>query len=294
MKRGRGYIMSRGLNESLLELFKNGHLNTLIQCVRADKDLDFQIRENYINIYYKGHSLVKLSENLKIESAFIKNTQAPLYLNNEEDTKKFIATMPVIKEEIRSWRVENNKENLEGEYEQLLIRANNLEEKTASEYYMIDRQYQTEKEMGMNRFDLTGFYWNNKSPRSNKVVPLSFIEVKFGLNNDIQNLHEQLERYYNYVKNHTNELVEEYQVIFAQKLKLNLMNQNEDKLRALSEVKFSNNIDDFRFVIVLVDYNPRGKLVERAKIGLKKLSFADQIRIYYTGFALWEQNAELL
>lgn len=286
--------MRRELKEDFFKCFTEGHLSSLVKRVREDKDLDFQIRENYINIYYKGHSLLKLCDNFKIGSAFINNLDVPENLSNESNTKKFIDKIPMVKEEIRKWSVINRKENLEGEYEQLIIRANNLEKKTASEYYIIDRQYQTQEEKTINRFDLTGFYLSYKKSHAKMTVPLSFIEVKFSLNNDIQYLHDQLGRYYEYVKSNTDELVEEYQTVFAQKVELNLINQKEDKLIALSKVRFSKDINDFRFVVGLVDYNRRSELVKRAKKELKKLPFADQIRIFYLGFALWEQDAESL
>lgn len=286
--------MSRGLEADFLACFTKGHLAELVQRVREDKDLDFQIRENYINIYYKGHSLLKLTPNFKVESAFIKDVEVPSFLYKEKDSKRFVETIPMIKDEIRKWTVKTNKENLEGEYEQLIIRANNLEKKTASEYYIIDRQYQTTEKVGINRFDLTGFYWNNNSPSTNKNVPMSFIEVKFSLNNDIQELDEQLGRYYEHVKSNINELVKEHQEVFKQQLKLSLINQNTEKLAALSKITFSTDINEVHFVVVLVDYNPNSELLKRAKAKLKKLSFAKQIKFFYAGFAIWEQDAETL
>ena len=232
----------RKLEPDFLHAFTEGHLQRLAQRVREDKDLDLQIRENYINIYYKGHSLLKLNSNFSGESEFAKNVEAlsKIKLDTPATTKEFIDQIPFLKEEVIKNRIRTNKQNLEGEYEQLIIRANNLEEKTASEYYIIDRQYQTSKEEKANRFDLAGFYWKNRS--SNSVVPLSFLEVKFGLNQDIQNLDEQLSRYYGEVKDHTSDLIQEYKVMLEQRLQLGLYNQGEKKLQALRKVEFKRYI----------------------------------------------------
>lgn len=286
----------RKLETNFLNAFTGGHLQSLAQRVREDKDLDLQIRENYINLYYKGHSLLKLHSNYKGESEFVKNigSLSRIELDDAAKTKEFIDKLPLIKEEVLQNRIKTNKQNLEGEYEQLVIRANNLEEKTMSEYYIIDRQYQTSQKEKVNRFDLTGFYWNNELPHSNSIVPLSFLEVKFALNNDIQDLDDQLNRYYGYVKENTTDLVEEYKVMLEQRLQLGLYNQAENKLQALGKVEFSKDINDFHFHVVLVDYNPRSQLVERAKAKLKLLPFEKQIRIFYKGFALWQNDGETL
>ena len=286
----------RKLEPDFLHAFTKGHLQSLAQRVREDKDLDLQIRENYINIYYKGHSLLKLDSNFSGESEFAKNVEAlsKIKLDTPATTKEFIDQIPFLKEEVIKNRIKTNKQNLEGEYEQLIIRANNLEKKTTSEYYIIDRQYQTSKEEKANRFDLTGFYWNNESPKSNSVVPLSFLEVKFGLNQDIQNLDEQLGRYYGYVKNNINDLIQEYKVMLDQRLQLGLYNQSEEKLQALKKIKFSKDINEFYFHVVLVDYNPKSSYVVTAREKLKRLSFAKQIRIFYKGFALWHDDGEKL
>ena len=197
----------RKLESDFLNAFTEGHLQKLAQRVREDKDLDLQIRENYISLYYKGHSLLKLRDDFKGESEFSKHIESlsKIELNDVVKTKDFIDKLPLFKEAVFQNRIKTNKQNLEGEYEQLVIRANNLEEKTTSEYYIIDRQYQTSQQEKANRFDLTGFYWNNASPQSNSIVPLSFLEVKFALNNDIQDLDDQLNRYYEHVKANTND-----------------------------------------------------------------------------------------
>ncbi len=82
--------------------------------------------------------------------------------------------------------------SLEIEYEQLIIRANNLEARNNSEYFIVDRQYSVPE----GRFDLTGMYWKAKGRKKYQTVQPCLMEVKFALNDDIKDVHQQLEKYY--------------------------------------------------------------------------------------------------
>ena len=60
------------------------------------------------------------------------------------------------------------KKTLEIEYEQLLLRANNQEEKINTDFFGIDRQYVDKK----NRFDITGIFWEKTSRRKKRYKSL--------------------------------------------------------------------------------------------------------------------------
>ena len=53
----------RGIhNESLYKSFKDGgRYENLMNLVREDEELDFEIRNNYVNIYYEGCNIAKIS-----------------------------------------------------------------------------------------------------------------------------------------------------------------------------------------------------------------------------------------
>ncbi len=53
-----------GLSPSFMADLQSGLLLGMLQQVRADKDLDLHIRDNYLNIYYKGNSLLTVRLNL--------------------------------------------------------------------------------------------------------------------------------------------------------------------------------------------------------------------------------------
>jgi len=49
----------RGLSDNFLECLKSGFLSSITEYVKSDPDLTLDIRDAYINVYYKGNSLLK-------------------------------------------------------------------------------------------------------------------------------------------------------------------------------------------------------------------------------------------
>ena len=50
----------RQLSCSLFRELKEGALHSLLEFIKRDSSLDFQIRENYANVYYKGGNILKI------------------------------------------------------------------------------------------------------------------------------------------------------------------------------------------------------------------------------------------
>ena len=49
----------RELSETFINCLKSGFLSSITEKVKTDQDLDLEIREDYVNVYYKGNSLLK-------------------------------------------------------------------------------------------------------------------------------------------------------------------------------------------------------------------------------------------
>src|SRR5207249_352816 len=91
------------------------------------------------------------------------------------------------------------------------------------------------------RFDLTAVYleqgeWN----RSNKA-PLTLFEIKYGLNQDIQKIDEQLYEYYKTIQANMNDIAKETQSILRQKLELDLIKQ-KSRIQAYRRLADAPNI----------------------------------------------------
>ena len=276
----------RKLSTTFLACLKSGFLSPITKYVRDDHDLNLEIRDGYINIYYKGNSLLKLTEigsllhyKAEIHRKFLENVNIALDFS-ESTTPEFVKSIPLIKENINRY----GQNSLELEYEQMIIRANNFERRNNTEYFIVDKQY-TVKE---GRFDLTGIYWNRNKRRRNQEVPVCLMEIKFALNADIQEIHDQLAKYYDAVKGNAAGIAEELEGIFKQKLALNLYNQTADRVRAMKTLTFSKDIDKFQFILVFVDYNQNSSLLNLEQVS--KLPFAKQIKVFRTGFGMWQHN----
>jgi hypothetical protein len=280
----------RKLSQTFINSLKSGFLSGITKKVIADSDLTLEIRDNYINIYYKGNSLLKLSESISgrykadIHEKFRDGLDIPLDFVDQDTTSKFLKNIPLMKENI----IIHGKHSLEIEYEQMIIRANNFEPRNNSEYFIIDRQYA----VGKQRFDLAGIFWDRKARRKGQEVDLCFIEVKFALNQDISKVHNQLKRYYEVISPIAKNIAVEGETIFRQKIELGLYKQSAERIEAMKTLSFSKDISQFQFVLVLVDYNPNSSKLNLDS--LAKLPFAKQIRVFFGGFAMWQQNVKLL
>jgi hypothetical protein len=278
----------RRLSPTYMTALREGILSGITEAVIDDKDLDLQIRENYLNIYYKGNSLLKLTEvdaetyRAQAHKKFLRGVHIP-DIDSKAAADFFVSKVPEIKQNI----VKHGKRSLEIEYEQLIIRANNDEPRNNSEYFVVDRQYAAGKE---SRFDLNGFFWDRKRRAKGQTVPLAFMEIKFALNQDIQDLHGQLERYYSAVRKDAGSIAKEAQGIFRQKLELGLFSQSPARIEAMKTLVFSEDVSQYQFIVVLVDYNPHSRHLNLEK--LRRLPFSRQIRIFRGGFAMWQQSLE--
>lgn len=274
----------RKLSREFLECLKTGFLSSITESVRYDPDLVMDIRDGYINIYYKGNSLLMLSETksgykAQIHEKFLAGVDIALDFT-PETVHKFMDAIPLLKQNV----VYLGKRSLEIEYEQLIIRANNDERRNNTEYFIVDRQYALKE----GRFDLTGLFWDRGHRQKGDEVPVCLMEIKFALNIDIKEVQEQLERYYEAVKPRAAAIAEEMEQLFRQKLELGLYQQAKDRLAAMKTLKFSREIENYQFIVVFVDYNPNSTLLDLSK--LADLPFVDQVKVFFTGFAMWQQN----
>jgi len=266
------------------ELKKGGLFHPIVEYVINDTALDFEIRDEYINIYFKGNSILKLNENrkFKIHKKFIKGTSLSKFIfSSTIDVKNYLDNVPLIKNNVIS--VKSKRPTLEIEYEQLLIRSNNLNKNVNSEIYLTDRQYADN--VNNSRFDLSGFFWSRKNRKRNQTVPLTFIEVKYSLNPDISDIDKQIDKYYNAVKSNILNIASETEYLKNLKIELGLINQSKDRLDALKTLKVSDKIQDAKFIIALIDYNPNSKLFDKNK--LRSLSYSNQIEMFNCGLAVW-------
>src|SRR5687767_10234263 len=94
----------RKLSDPFFNSLQSGFLSKITEYVKNDHDLNLEIRESYINVYYKGNSLLKLVKTrsltrykAEIDEKFLEGIKIPLDFT-ESTTPQFIKNIPLIKE----------------------------------------------------------------------------------------------------------------------------------------------------------------------------------------------------
>jgi hypothetical protein len=300
-------VRCRALSQAFIkELAEGGRYHQLIELVKKNKDLHLEFQGNLdltnkndclpkdesIIILYKGNGALKLSRTGKITVApvFIKGLVElglPTPLLTKEDVSKYIGFFPQILFNIAS----HGKTSMEIEYEQLIVRSNNFEHKLFPEYIVIYSQYK----VGTDRFDLLAIKWEQRTRHKKDATgKLALIEVKYGLNPDIKNGNDQVQRYYNYLSKNMESMCNEMELILKQKLQLGLIDRGSDQKQKLFGMQLERDPKTLEIIFFLVDYNPNSTLEGTMEAKAKELKFAKQIRIAKGGFCMWDQTSQPL
>lgn len=195
----------RKLNNTLYTAFKNGELKPLLDIVKADDTLDFELRGDFVNIYYRGGSLFKIfyakdKYEIYFNSNYCKgqNRQLKSFLTVDEA----VENIPFYKYAMDLWF--KNHPKLEREFQQIIVRENNNIGKISrsTDYYIIDIEYANKLDaddeieqgyMTVNqrsednksnnaRFDMVALKWlsDGASRKKSDKLSLALIEVKYG------------------------------------------------------------------------------------------------------------------
>jgi len=175
----------RGLSPKFITDLNEGILKEILYLMKGDNTLDLEIRENYINIYYRGGNILKLKENINKNGyiawfdekyCLVKNriiSDLTKIITQEIDILKWIDTLPVIKNEMNLWFSKNGK--LEREFQQLVLRENNSLSNT--DYFICDIENSNQD----GRFDMLAVKWISTSShrKNNRNLRLAIIEMKY-------------------------------------------------------------------------------------------------------------------
>lgn len=180
--------IARILSDQFMYDLKEGHLHLLLKRIWQDHTLMLAIRNDYINIYYRGGSILKLSKgssttvyNVNFNNKYLGNyhrtLNIPDTINNSRQMNDFLAVIPLLKESMDLYFGNNGKENLERETQQIIVRENNYTSNSAAgDYYITDIEYALTQTK--SRSDLIGFKWLRTSI-SLQLTPV-LIELKYG------------------------------------------------------------------------------------------------------------------
>ncbi len=185
----RKKLEMRGLSQRFMNDLIEGVLAPLRYRVLADRSLCLEIREDYVNIYYRGGNLLKLStatsgyvaffdtEYAKGDGGALSQALPAVEIQNSEDIEAWIAVMPTLKLAIDLYLGRHPKE--EREAQQLILRDNNFGGVSrATDCYICDIEYANPH----GRFDIVAVHWpsNGAIRKKQDDRRLVLVEVKYG------------------------------------------------------------------------------------------------------------------
>ena len=292
----------RGLSPKFMEDLKSDTglgLNRILDAVKNDATLALEIRGNYINIYYRGGNLMKITEKSGVYSVFFdlkyvitgQSYKLPLTLSAFSDVSEWLEKIPLLKYEMDLWFGQHPKN--EREFQQLMIRENNFKGTgKGTDYFICDIEYDNSDD---SRFDLIAVYWPSSSQeRKNQNVGLAFIEMKYGdgaLKNSagiLAHIHD-MESYLNPDQNTLGSLKEEMKTVFNQKQALGLID-NQKHIEQFTDSKPE-------YILVFANHDPDSSILydelQKVRTAVCNRNLPFDLRFAtsnFMGYGLYQQN----
>lgn len=177
--------LSKKFMDDLVE--PEGILHPILTQLQKDQTLMLAIRDGFINIYYRGGSILKIQEqNGPSYSSFFDNRYnksgrempiTPPSIKNQDDAKDWVTSFLVLKNIMDDFLSTYSKD--EREYQQLVARENNCSSiSNESDYFISDIEV-SESTSGA-RFDMLAIKWQTTKRRSGNNCRIAFIEMKYG------------------------------------------------------------------------------------------------------------------
>lgn len=262
----------RGLSPKFIGDLKNGCLEKVLECVKSDDTLSLCIRDEYINIYYRGGSLYKIIEksngvyDFDFDTNYCNHNKPYFHskkINLPKTTKyeEYVNLIYDIKREMDIYFSENPKS--EKEFQQLVLRENNMSSiSNYTDYYIADIEYAYDN--SKSRLDLIGVKWPSKrEPHIN--LQLSIMEMKYGDKaltggSGIVDHFDKLNKFIATSKlnvTNSNNLYDEVENILNQKIELGVIDIHGNK-----KVQLDKNAK-LEYIIIAANHKPQSTVLER-------------------------------
>lgn len=299
-------VQTRGLSESFLNdlASEEGILNPILKYVQSDFTLCLNIREDYINIYYRGGNLLKISKVIDLKGVYYSFYFDQNYITKDSifrekyyisdttlseirepsDLKKWILIIPFLKQEMDFFFIK--KQTVERELQQAIVQENNRSRISAStDYFISDIEY-AKKTVG--RFDLVAVKWpSDSTSRKNPKCGIAFIELKYGDHslNGKSGLISHLNGINTFISKAENirHIKEEMMLVFNQLHKLNLIN-NKHKIEVFN--------DKIEVIIILANHDPASTILldQISKMDSRNYNFEVKFATSnFMGFGLYSE-----
>ncbi len=258
----------RGLSPTFMKALQSGLLTPILEVVKSDDTLSLNIRDEYINIYYRGGSIIRVKHPKGVGSNYafwfdpkythlkrkrpsglptLSLAGLPPKVAHPGDVGAWVSAIPLLKLTMDLWFAGHHE--LEREYQQLVERANNSNSST--DYFISDIEW-TNTLCGELRLDLIAVHWPSTSSarRNRDCAKLAFIEMKHldgamaGLAKHVKDLQKCSSMYLS--------LAQETTKVFNQRAELGLIECPVSKLPVLQSIDATRP----EYIILLSDHDP--------------------------------------
>jgi hypothetical protein len=288
----------RGLSERFMNdlLRPEGKLHPMLERVRKDHTLMLAIRDGYINIYYRGGNIIRVTEQegfykTYFDVQYAKHGQYVAFpeddIRIQDDAQRLVDCLP-IRKLIMDEYFANKSKTTEREFQQLVARENNNSSiSNESEYFVSDIEVAIPH---LARFDIVAIRWPAKDRKYGSKCRAALIEMKYGdcslrgyagLLKHLEDMHAFISERVQYA-----DLLETMESQFNQLDTLGLLNFNKGTSNA--KVQLNPN-DKPEVIFILANHNPRSsilnKIIQDPKIEKYAQSELFDLRFYVASFA---------
>ena len=274
-------MKKRAISSEMMGAMKAGILHPLLTAVQKDDTLCLELRGTFINIYYRGGSLFRITEKgsdyeISFDTGYCIGDSV---LPENPSIQDAPALIPQYKSKMDEWFHLHPK--YEREFQQLMARVNNSsgDISRSTDYYIADMEYADMAELGA-RLDMVAFKWLSKGyVRKDTSKPsLALIELKFGdgaLDGEA-GIEKHLQDFNAFVKDTAKlrEFTLDMAEVFRQKCELGLVG-------GLQEKQFQLNVDCSapEIILAFAEHDPDSGVLKRILRGIKEDEYAYPIRL---------------
>lgn len=274
-------MKKRALSSKMMDALKTGVLHPFLWAVQKDDTLCLELRGTFINIYYRGGSLFRITEKkteyeIKFDTKYCVDSNL---LPANPSVQEAPGLIPQYKSRMDEWF--HIHPRYEREFQQLMARVNNSSEKISgsTDYYIADMEYAETGELGA-RFDMVAFKWLSRGyVRKDTSKPsLALIELKYGdgsLGGEA-GIEKHLRDFNTFVSDTAKlqEFTLDMAEVFRQKCELGLVG-------GLQEKQFQLNVDCSapEVIFAFAEHDPDSGVLKQILQGIKENEYAFPIRL---------------
>jgi hypothetical protein len=287
--------MKRLLSPAFIDDLLKGKL---LEYVKKDNTLDIEIRENYINIYYRGGNALKVTEigSNRYDYHFDREYLKAVTFLTEESIIAYKTKFdwnnyfPVVKQAMDFYFTKYSKE--EREYQQIVVKENNYSSiANSTDYFIVDIEYDNRKNA---RFDIVAIEWKSDATirklKNGHKPKLVVIEMKYGDGafKGSAGIRKHITDLNNFIANPQTvaEFKEEMLNVFRQKRQLGLIPclSGDGNLNVVTQFA-----DEFEMMFLIANHDPASSILQTELNSLENHSIKF-ITSNFTGFGLYKEN----